>query len=372
MLELTNVINVSVSQAPIGLAGYQINNLALFTSSPFLSNPNTDSFRVYKSPTQVGADFGTATEVYQQALAVFAQQPNILAGGGALIVLPINYGETLLAAITRTKDLVFYCGIISDTYPTGSDRKTLADGIQAMPDKMLALPSNVYADIAGVFTDIKTASDRQTRCMYYSVSALAARLFAAAAFGRGFSVNFAGSRTAITMNMKQLVGIVADPGVTQTYWNAAQTAGVDTYVSYAGVSSYVSNGANGYFDDIYNLIWFVNQIKVVGFNALAQVSTKIPQTENGMSLLKSAFRAICEQARSNGYIAEGQWNSSEWFGVQSDMNDNILARGYYIYSQPVNLQNTTDRANRVAPLVQIALKQAGAIHSASVLIQVNA
>ena len=53
------------------------------------------------------------------------------------------------------------------------------------------------------------------------------------------------------------------------------------------------------------------------------------------------------------------------------MANNILNVGYYIYSAPVNLQNTADRVARKAPLVQIAIKEAGAIHSTGLVIDIN-
>ena len=373
MSELVNEVSISVSVAPTGLGNFNVNNVALFTSEAFLSNTNNDAYRVYVSPSAVGTDFGTSSEAYQQALALFSQQPNILAGGGNLIIFPLVGGtEDLATALARVKDMIYFCGILSTVYPSGSARKTLADTVQALGDKILFLSSATYADVAGVFTDIRTAGDYNTVCLLHTASALQARLFAAAAAGRGMSVNFAGSRTANTLNLKQLATIPVDTGITQTYYNAAATAGVDLYVSYAGVSAYVSNGANKYFDQKYNLIWFVNQLKVNGFNALALVGTKIPQTEPGMSQLKGAYRQVCEAALNNGYVAPGAWNSAEWFGSQDDMINNILQRGYYIYSQPVNLQSQAVRVERIAPSVQIAAKLAGAIQQLNVVLSINA
>lgn len=391
MLELTNVINISVTQAPIGLGAYNVNNLALFTRDVPITGGYGD-YGVYVSASGVATDFGSESETYQQAVAVFSQNPNILAGGGNLIVVPFEADssssssssgtlgggggvgvdvESLLEAINRTKDLIFYCGIISTSYPASADMEALADAIQAMGDKILFLPSATYSNVASEFTDIKDALDSNTRCLYYSTSALDARLFAAAYAGRGMSVNFTGSNTAITMNLKQLATIDPDDAITQTIYTALRTAGVDTYIDYAGVPSVASNGANRYFDEVYNLVWLVSALKVAGFNALARVSNKIPQTEPGMGLLKSAYRLVIEQALNNGYIAPGQWTSFEWFGNQEDMNNNILERGYYIYSQPVNLQAVEDRAARRAPLIQIAIKEAGAIHSSNVLVNIN-
>lgn len=371
MLDLVNVINVSVSQVPQGLGNFNINNLALFTTETPIDGGLVNSYGAYVSPTAVAEDWGTGSEAYAQAVAVFSQQPNILAGGGNLLIFPMNGGETLAQAITRCISKVFFCGIISNSYPASANMKALADQIQAYGDKILFLPSNVFSDIAGAFTDIKNASDSNTRCLYSTVSALEARLFAARAAGRGLSVNFSGSNTAITMNLKQLQGMNPDEGITQTIYGQLATAGVDCYTDFAGVSAYVSNGANKYFDEVYNLIWFVSQIKVAGFNALLQVGNKIPQTEPGMSFLKSVYRKICDQAVNNGYLAPGSWTSAEWFGVQEDFIKNILQKGYYIYSQPVAQQSATARAARQAPLVQIAVKEAGAVHSTSIVISIN-
>lgn len=371
MLDIVDVINVSVSQEPTGLGNYNINNLALFTTETPLNGALTNSFGAYVSPTEVGVDWGTGSEAYAQAVAVFSQQPNILAGGGNLLIFPMNGGETLQQAIDRCVPLVFFCGIISNAYPASGNMLTLANDVQSYGNKILFLPSNSSADIAGAFTSIKTAGDYSTRCIYNTVSALNARLLAASAAGRGLSVDFSGSNTAITMNLKQLVGMNPDEGITQTVYTALQTAGVDAYADFAGIEAYISNGANKYFDEVYNLIWFVSQLKVNVFNALLQTGTKIPQTEPGMSYLKSVVREVCEQAVNNAYVAPGSWTSSEWFGIQADFINNILNKGYYIYSQPVNQQSATNRAARKAPLIQLAIKEAGAIHSASIVVNIN-
>lgn len=372
MIDIANVINVTVSTPPSGLGEFNVNNIALFTSDAFLSNPDGDEFRSYKSPAAVGADFGLDTETYQQAVAVFSQQPNILAGGGELVVIPLEYGEDMETAIARTKDTASYCGIISTDYPTGSDRLALAQAVHALGNKIVAIPSSAYEDVAGVFTDIQDATLTRARCFYYSGTALQARLFAASAMSRGMSVDFDASNTTLTLHLKQLVGVTADEGITQTYLNACEAAGVDVYPSIEGRASYWSSGGNDYFDNVYNLIWIVTQMTTVGFNTLAQVSTKIPQTEPGMSLIKSAFRKVCEQAVRNGYVAPGAWNSAEWFGNQEDMINNILERGYYIYSDPVNLQSQTDREDRKAPTVRVAIKLAGAVQSLYVVLNINA
>lgn len=53
-------------------------------------------YSIYTSPTQVGLDFGTSSRTYLQANGVFSQQPNILLGGGQLIVLLRNVTQQTL------------------------------------------------------------------------------------------------------------------------------------------------------------------------------------------------------------------------------------------------------------------------------------
>lgn len=99
VIPITNVVNISVSFASSGIPGYNVANLALFTTDAFLSNTNNDLYRVYTSLSTVGSDFGTSTETYLQAQNVFAQQPNILNGGGSLIIVPIQAGAMSVVAV---------------------------------------------------------------------------------------------------------------------------------------------------------------------------------------------------------------------------------------------------------------------------------
>lgn len=371
MLSINNIINVSVSQPPIGLGNYNINNIGLFTTETPINYALINSYGSYVSPSEVALDWGTGSEAYAQAEEVFAQQPNILAGGGNLIIFPMNGGETLAQAVTRCTPLVFFCGIISNDYPVSGSMVAYATQIQASLLQIAFLPSTTFSDIAGPMTTIAQTGLTNTRCMYNTQGALAARLMAAAAAGRGFSVDFEGSNTAITMQLKQLAGITPDPGITQTLYGQCQAAGVDIYTTFSGIACYISFGNNKYFDEVYNLTWFVSAIMVAGFNALLQTGTKIPQTEPGMSYIKSVYRAVCAQAVNNGYLAPGAWNSSQFFGDQQTFINNILQNGYYIFSSPVNQQAESTRISRISPIAQIAGKEAGAFQNTDVVIFIN-
>jgi Protein of unknown function (DUF3383) len=446
-LPLSNIINVNVFFPSTGLANFNVNNIALFTSDNFLSNPGNNTYRIYQSAQQVGIDFGTTTETYQQAVAVFIQQPSIPAGGGSLIIFPsfqnnsissvtvggssgtgyvigdvltitqgTAYGgtvivtsvyagaitgitlstggqsysvannlavtggtgtgatiditsvttENLAQAIARTANMIYYCGIISTNYGTNTTWQNLGTVVQSFGNKLLFLVSSTITDITNAFTNIQQASLYFTRCLYYSTSGLTARLFAASYASRLLSVNFNGSLTAITMNGKQLLGVIPDPGMTQTTYGLCNTAGVDIYTSFNNSPATVSNGANLFADRAFNLIWFVTSLQVAGYNALQTSATKVPQTTNGMNSFVGALKQVCQQGVINGYLAPGQWTGVDTFGNQTDFLNNISTYGYYIYFIPIAQQTAAQRTARTSPLVSIAIKEAGAIQSAQI------
>lgn len=374
-LPLTNIVTISVSATPVGVSAFNTSNLGLFTAEMSGSGFGSLGYKLYFDPISVGTDFGTDSVTYQLALAVFSQQPNILGPGGYLVIIPLESSETLAAAITRTANLVQYFGVLSYAIESQTDMLAAAAVIQAL-NKLAFFPQYDPATIAsgGAIDLLRSGTLTQSRGLFYddaSSSGLNALIFAAGYASRGLSVNFNGSNTTLTMNLKQLKGVAIDPGITQTLQNLATAAGADTYPSLEGVPGVLCSGANDFFDNQQNLQWFVNALQVAGFNYLQAAATKIPQTENGMDGLKGAYRTVCEQARTNQYCAPGSWTSPVTFGNQADLYANIQQLGYYIYSQPISQQLQTARAARQAPIVQIALKAAGAIHSSAVIVNVN-
>jgi hypothetical protein len=373
-LAITNVINISVSQSQTGIGQYNTSNLGLFTSDTPDGSFGDDGYKIYLSPQEVAVDFGTDSITYAMSNAIFSQAPNILAGNGYLVIIPFEASETLAAAITRTEDLVQYFGVMSTQIETEEDMLDAAAVIQAL-NKIAFFVQRAAGSIepAGSLDLLTTGSFTQSRGLYYgSDNDDDALVMQASYAGRALSTNFEGSNTTQTMHLKDLVGVQPDPSMTQTLLNKAQAAGADVYVSLQGVAKVFSSGANSFFDQVYNLRWLVGALQVAGFNYLAQSSTKIPQTEDGMDGLKGAYRNICEQAVANQYSAPGQWNSSTTFGNQQNFLQNITQRGYYIYSAPISKQSQSSREARTAPLVQIALKEAGAIQKSNVIVYVNA
>lgn len=298
--------------------------------------------------------------------------------GTAEIVYPTRK-ETLSEAINRIAGQIYFEGILTTRDLEDSEAIAASATVQAMTNRIFFLPSNSTSALnsGGLFYQVQ--SNYYTKCLLYTLGddsseqKLNARKFAAAYASRGLAVNYSGSNTTLTMNLKDLTGINADTNISENILNKCADIGVDCFPSIEGLAKVVSNAAAGqYFDQVTNRIWLVNTIQREVFNVLATTSTKIPQTETGVQQLINAIAKVCSQAVTNGMVAAGTWNSADTFGNYDDFIRNIEENGYYIYHQPVADQSQSERELRKCPLIQIAVKEAGALHSCSLLIYIEA
>lgn len=488
-LSLNNIVRVTLQLPGAGLAFANTSALAIITDD--VPTPaDYGDFRIYLDAIQVAQDFGSSSTTARLAEKVFGQSPNIITGGGYLVVIPrlqaapaapatilgksivnltaltatdynINAdvdgggagdlligtidttdletaeaslnsvaitgaglvfelsGEVAAAQVTlktvstgatssivigsagtgtdiatgiaidgesatgadagleRIKDSIIrtagpieYFGIIITEKMADADLLETASLMQTL-SKIIFVASNLSADIAGVFKTVKDSGYTHTRCLYYSLSEGSALDFAAGYAGRGLSTNFDAGGTALTMNLKSIVGITQD-SISQTLYNSAKNNGVDIYANF-GIAWTQSFKANLFFDQVYNRLAFVLRLQIAGVNYLAQTSTKILQTESGLTGLKLAYGDVCSRFVDAGVFAPGRWNSSTTFGPSPEDHRRVVAeQGYFVYSIPIAQQAQTQREDRIAPAVQIAAKEGGAIHSSDVIVQVEA
>lgn len=371
---ITNFVTVTIVPSAAGQPQFAFNNILLIdketpiTGAPF-------PFGVYSNDNQVATDWGSGSEAFAQAQAIFNQIPNPLSANGQLIIWPMLPNDTITSAVLAASNDIFFGGVLFAGY-TPNDAEVLAGAttVQSMLT-LLANPQNNVTAIqgGGSIANITAAGLTHTRGMLYTQAgtALGARIEAAAEFGRLFSVDFSGSNVAINMNLKQLVGILPDQGINPTNVALAATAGADIYTFIGNTQGVTTSGANDFIDNQYNLLWLQGAVQVAIFNALATTATKIPQTEGGMQILKSAIATVLQQAVTAGVLAPGAWNSPTTFGDPAVLNQNVLQVGWYIFSTPINQQSQAQRVQRVAPLIQVAAKLAGAINKSNVIIFVN-
>lgn len=326
---------------------------------------NTIVFTSKRFGTSSGVTIGTASTGTDISGASFlnASSATETAGTNAS-------GETLSEAVTSALQQVYFGGILTTQYVDDTTLQANSTAIQSK-DVVYYETMTSLKNMAVTGTAIKTAGNGKTRSLAYSVNTEAAKVAIATYATIAQSVNFEGTDTANTMNLKTLTGVAADSGLSDTYVLSAKTNGVDIYGNTGGLSVVYSNDNNGYTDDIVNQLALKKKMEVAAFNYLRQTNTKIPQTEKAMSGLKSVYAGVCEQFIKNGVVAAGTWNGAVPFGDPESFKRNIEERGYYIYSIPVALQSQTDRKARKAPLMQIALKLSGAFHFADVVINIE-
>lgn len=279
-------------------------------------------------------------------------------------------GTTLAEAVSDALGQVYFGGVITTQVQDDTTKQANAVAIEKL-DCIYYDNIQSLVDIAGIGAAIKSAGLGKTRTLAYSVSQELGKVAIAGYATIAKSVNYSATDTSNTLNLKTITGINGDPNLNDNYVLSANENGVDIYGNTGGLSVIYSNDNNGYTDDIEANLWHKKATEVAGFNYLRQTTTKIPQTEEGMTGLKTAYALVCEQGRRNGTIAPGTWNGSVPFGDPETFKRNIEETGYYIYSIPVAKQSQTDREARKAPVCQIAIKRSGAYHFSQVIINVQ-
>ena len=224
----------------------------------------------------------------------------------------------------------------------------------------LALDATSSADVA---SQLKALNYKRTFVQYSSSNPYAATSI----FGRAFTVNFDGSNTTLTIKFKQEPGVVAET-LTVSQAAALKAKSCNVFVKYNNGTSIIQEGvmSNGFFfDEVHGTDWQQNDAQTEIYNGLYTSSTKIPQTDPGVNTIVALLTKSFERGVANGLIAPGVWNA-DGFGALS--RGDTLTKGYYIYAAPVATQSQANREARKAPVIQAAIKLAGAIHFVSDLI----
>lgn len=349
-LDFSNVTTVADIAAVIAGAGFDMFVEATSTGVKFISKRVGSESSISFSSASAGTDIGGSA---------------YLNGSGGTVVAGVDSTsqETFAEAVTRMKDTISFGGVLTTQMLDNAD--ILANAATIQTYNMLWLEGTcALANIAVLGDSIKSAGDTHTHIIAHSNGLEEMKCCVAAALSRALSVNWAGTNTANTLNLKQLATIQPDLNLNQTYYGQAKQYGVDLYGSTQGYSCYYSFDNGAFIDEIVMNMFLKSKLEVAIFNALATTNTKVPQTEAGVAVVKSAIQNVLTQGTKNGYIAAGKWNSpANRFGNVEDFDANIEQHGTYIYSQPVAQQAQADREARKCPLVQVAVKRSGAIHS---------
>jgi hypothetical protein len=296
------------------------------------------------------------------------------ATGGGYTVAGIN-AESLLAAVTALDQMStawYGLQIAATAAITDAQYVGVAGYIEAASVSRIfgvttqeagALSSVSTTDLASL---LQTAGYGRTFVQYSSSSPYAS----ASIFGRAFTVNFNGAGTVITLKFQQEPGIVPEL-LTESQAAALGAKNCNVFVTYNNQIAILQQGtmASGQFFDVrHGADWLQNAAQTAVFNTLFTSGTKVPQTDPGVNQLVAAVTATCDQARLNGLFAPGVWNGPPVGNVATGQT---LSLGYYVYAPSIASQSQADRSARRAPVIQVAGKLAGAIHSSNVLVSIN-
>ncbi|HCT8014880.1 TPA: DUF3383 domain-containing protein [Klebsiella pneumoniae] len=375
-LPVSNVVNVDVIMSPVAATGRNFGALLILGTSTVI--PVTERIRQYSAIEDIGDDFGVDSPEYEAATIFFSQLPKptlVYIGRWAKTLAEGEAGavETLLQAVNACLQYTNWYGLaIADSADlVEADVISVAAAIEASSlSRILAVTTDDVNVLVAGNTDnigykLKAAGYARTFWQYSSSSKYAA----ISAFGRAFTVNFTGSNTTITLKFK------TEPGITYETLTTAQAAAIDAingnvYVYYANDTAIIQQGvmANGdFFDERHGLDWLQNYVQTNLYNLLYTSATKIPQTDAGVTRLMTNVEASLDQAVNNGLIAPGVWNGGPIGQIESG---DTLTKGYYVYADAVANQAQSDREARKSPVIQAAIKLAGAIHYGDVQINV--
>jgi hypothetical protein len=278
--------------------------------------------------------------------------------------------ETKVDAVTAIKTEVNFKGFTFLDNPTDLESKAL--GIWSQANNTIGydvFDSSLNFDIdpTNVVWDIKLSSLSNYRMMY---SKAGNRMLAVAMMSRAHTVNFNAENSALTMNLKELKGVSAE-AYSQSEITSAKNVGLDIYTTVKNVPVVLTSGANDFLDNVYNLIAFVDAVQTDMFNLLKQTGTKIAQTQKGVNQLISQGEKTTRGFVRAGVFAPGTWSSPDYFGDFDTFNRSIESLGYYWLAGSLADQPQADRQARKSPVLQAGVKNAGAVHSADIVINFN-
>lgn len=186
----------------------------------------------------------------------------------------------------------------------------------------------------------------------------------ASAIARGFVVDFAQYNSTLTLKFKQLPG-VEPSNITETQRLALVGKNINYYTRF-GDSAMLAEGvmaSGNFFDEVHGLDWLQNNIETRVFGRLYTSVTKIPQTDKGVAVLVHEIEKGLQDGVNNGLLAPAYWEGEDCGEIKTG---DFLPKGFYVFAQPVRLQNRSDREARKAPPIKFIACGAGAIHSVNI------
>lgn len=295
-------------------------------------------------------------------------------GDGGAYLVPGIAAQTPVAAVAQFDEFFgqTWYGLMVVNTDDNPSQLAVADYIEAANNKhMYGIASTDAGCISSVSTtdiafETSARNYKRTVVQYSSTNAYSV----ASALGRLLTTDYNGQNTVITVMYKQEPTIVPE-NLSATQATSLQNKSANALVAYnnnTAILQYGTMASGDFMDEIAGTDWLAVTIMTAIYNLLYTSLTKIPQTDPGVHQIVNAIENVCSQGVTNGLLAPGVWNSN---GFGTLKPNTLLAAGFYVYAPSVNTQLQADREARKSPVIQVAAKLAGAIHTVDVLIFVN-
>lgn len=375
-------IAVNGAGSPVSVTGINLSSASSLSAVASLITTALTSATVPATCTWNGSQFVfTSTTTGTSSNVSFLTPPasgtdisgllNGTSAAGGYVVAGIT-AESALAAVQALDALpTFWYALswASSVMPSDSDYLAVAAYIQATGHLQGITTAEATAITSGNTTDIGSMCEAAGYTRTFGQYSTQNPYAAAAIFGDLFTTNLEGSNTMPTVMWKVETGVVPEP-LNSNIANILDAKRYNYYTPFNNGASILVNGmcfGKAFIDEIYGLDWLQNRVQTDLFNLLASVP-KIPQTDAGVTQLLNCIESSLKVGVTNGLIGPGTWQAG---GFGSLSTGQMLPSGYYLYAPKVSTQSPADRASRISPTIQVAVKLSGAVHVPFVLINVN-
>lgn len=371
----SQIINIATRISPQGLAFANFGSAMLF--APLAEAPggfNADTYRTYFDLASLEDDFAASTETYKAAENWFGMVP---APRELMVYVRNNPTDTIVDTLNAARNLVwwYWSFFTVDVYNDEASWPGIMTWGDANQSYIINCSTAVDIRDPADATDISTVLTTQGS-RHGSTFSHASDDYAGISLAAHFAaVNYSAARSTITGEFKKLPGVAAE-SLTGTEYAAmkqdTKKAIFYTQVNLQGstdsgrvINSWSHSAYGEYIDDVVNLDAFVNDMTVTMYNALANQTTKLPQTPVGQSVLLAAAAETCERYVRNGYLGPRNY---------TDPDDGIekFSVGYEILTKPEEILDLSDsdRGQRKSAPIRVRIFRAGAIHAVDISVDV--
>lgn len=278
----------------------------------------------------------------------------LLSSSGALIT-EARVPETPVEALIRAEDIdpSFYGVLLHKQWRDSTTAMDAAEHVSAGRRVFFNTSNDVRVLDAASEEDICTKIKEKSLMRVLShYSSHPEEYPSAAVAGRAFLVNFEGTNTTITLNLKKMPGVTVEK-LRTTQANALKDKNCNAVVDIAGMYVYSDSrmGDGTWFDAVHGVDWLQNRIETGIFNRMYTTTTKVPYTDTGVSILIHEIEQALIQGRTNGLLAPG-----------NNLQGEYLPLGYRITYIPTAQVSQADKSNRVYKGITFEAVGAGAMH----------